>query len=62
MGASLVMVTFPSLEEARSVGRALVEARLAASVNIAEGMEGVTKPLGGSDDPSAGVDDNKDGN
>lgn len=38
MGASLVMVTFPSAEAARSVGRALVEARLAASVNIAEAV------------------------
>ncbi len=38
MGATLVKVTFPSPEAARTVGRALVEARLAASVNIAEGI------------------------
>ncbi len=36
MGATLVKVTFPSAEAARTIGRALVEARLAASVNIAE--------------------------
>ena len=35
MGASLVLVTMPSIEAARALGRALVEARLAASVNIA---------------------------
>ena len=38
MGASLVKVTFPSAELARAIGRALVEARLAASVNVAEGI------------------------
>lgn len=38
MGATLVKVTFPSPDAARTVGRALVEARLAASVNIAEGI------------------------
>ncbi|MDX1576638.1 MAG: divalent-cation tolerance protein CutA [Kiloniellales bacterium] len=38
MRATLVMVTFPSAEAARAIGRALVEARLAASVNIAENV------------------------
>lgn len=38
MDAALVMVTAPSGETARMLGRALVEARLAASVNIAEGL------------------------
>lgn len=38
MGATLVKITFPSVEAARAIGRALVEARLAASVNIAEGI------------------------
>lgn len=38
MGATLVKVTFPSPGAAWTVGRALVEARLAASVNIAEGI------------------------
>ena len=38
MGATLVKVTFPSAQAARTIGRALVEARLAASVNIAEGI------------------------
>lgn len=38
MDATLVMVTAPSGEAARTLGRALVEARLAASVNIAAGI------------------------
>ena len=38
MGATLVMVTVPSGEAARALGRALVEARLAASVNISAGV------------------------
>ena len=36
MSATLVMVTAPSGEAARTLGRALVEARLAASVNISD--------------------------
>jgi periplasmic divalent cation tolerance protein len=38
MDATLVMVTAPSGEAARALGRALVEARLAASVNISAGV------------------------
>jgi periplasmic divalent cation tolerance protein len=38
MSATLVMVTAPSVEAARTLGRSLVEARLAASVNIADGI------------------------
>ena len=38
MDTALVMVTVPSAAEARTLGRALVEARLAASVNIAPGI------------------------
>ena len=38
MSATLVMVTAPSGEAARTLGRALVEARLAASVNISDGI------------------------
>lgn len=38
MAASLVMVTAPSGEMARALGRALVEARLAASVNVSDGV------------------------
>ena len=38
MSATLVMVTAPSGEAARTLGRALVQARLAASVNIADGI------------------------
>ena len=38
MDASLVMVTAPSGEMARALGRALVEARLAASVNVSDGV------------------------
>ena len=38
MSATLVMVTAPSGESARTLGRSLVEARLAASVNIADGI------------------------
>ena len=38
MTALLVMVTMPSAEAARKLGRALVDARLAASVNIARGI------------------------
>ena len=38
MSASLVLVTMPSMEAARALGRALVEARLAASVNIDPGV------------------------
>ncbi len=37
-GAALVYATFPSLDEAETAGRALVEARLAACVNIIPGM------------------------
>ena len=38
MSATLVMVTAPSGEAARTLGWALVEARLAASVNISDGI------------------------
>ena len=38
MSATLVMVTAPSGEAARTLGRSLVEARLAASVNISDGI------------------------
>ena len=38
MDASLIMMTAPSGEVARTLGRALVEARLAASVNISAGI------------------------
>ncbi len=38
MDATLVMVTAPSGEAARTLGPALVEARLAASVNISAGI------------------------
>ncbi len=38
MDATLVMVTAPSGEAARTLGWALVEARLAASVNISAGI------------------------
>ena len=38
MDVTLVMVTAPSGEAARTLGRALVEARLAASVNISAGI------------------------
>jgi periplasmic divalent cation tolerance protein len=34
MSYSLVTITAPGSEEARAIGRALVEARLAASVNV----------------------------
>lgn len=34
MSYSLVIITAPGSEEARAIGRALVEARLAASVNV----------------------------
>ena len=37
----LVYTTFPSTEAAESVGRALVEARLAACVNILPGMTSI---------------------
>ena len=38
MDATLVLMSAPSEEAARALGRALVEARLAASVNIAPGI------------------------
>jgi len=38
MDVILVMVTAPSGEAARTLGRALVEARLAASVNVSDGV------------------------
>ena len=38
MDTSLVVVTAPSEELARTLGRGLVEARLAAAVNIAAGI------------------------
>jgi periplasmic divalent cation tolerance protein len=38
MDATLVMVTAPSGETARALARALVKARLAASVNVAAGI------------------------
>lgn len=41
MSASLVTITVPSREEARALARALVEARLAASVNILAEIESV---------------------
>ncbi len=34
MGYSVITITAPGSEEARAIGRALVEARLAASVNV----------------------------
>ena len=37
----LVQTTFPDLEEARRVGRALVEARLAACALLAPGAESI---------------------
>jgi|WetSurMetagenome_2_1015567.scaffolds.fasta_scaffold734805_1 periplasmic divalent cation tolerance protein len=37
-GAALVYTTFPSAADATNIGRALVEARLAACVNIFPGM------------------------
>jgi periplasmic divalent cation tolerance protein len=41
MSCSLVYVTVPGIEEARAIGRALVEARLAASVNLLPGVASV---------------------
>lgn len=38
MSSCLVYMTAGSAEEARAIGRALVEARLAACVNIVDGM------------------------
>lgn len=38
MDVSLVMITAPSGETAREIARALVEARLAAGVNVAAGI------------------------
>ena len=38
MAASLVYITAPSLEEAERIGAMLVERRLAACVNILDGM------------------------
>ncbi len=41
MSNSLVYMTTGSVEEARAIGRALVEARLAACVNIIDGMRSI---------------------
>ena len=41
MTAQLVYVTMGSLEEARRIGRALVEERLAAAVNIITGVTSI---------------------
>jgi len=39
--ASLVYVTCGSLDQARQIGRAIVEARLAACANILDGMKSI---------------------
>ncbi len=41
MSFSLIYVTAPGVEEARAIGRALVEARLAASANVIAGVSSV---------------------
>lgn len=41
MSNSLVYMTAASADEARAIGRALVEARLAACVNIIDGMRSI---------------------
>ncbi len=38
MAASLIYITVENIEEARSIGRALLEARLAACINIVNEM------------------------
>ena len=37
----LIYITTPTKEEARTIGRVLVEKRMAACVNIVEGMESI---------------------
>lgn len=41
MSFSLIYVTAPGVEEARAIGRALVEARLVASANVVSGVSSV---------------------
>ena len=41
MSFSLIYVTTPGVEVARAIGRALVEARLAASVNVVSGVSSI---------------------
>lgn len=38
---SVLLITAPNAEEARAIGRALVEARLAAGVNVIAGVQSV---------------------
>ena len=38
---SVVLITAPSAEEARAIGRALVESRLAAGVNVMPGARSI---------------------
>jgi len=38
---SVLLITAPSTEEARAIGRALVESRLAAAVNVIPGAQSV---------------------
>ena len=38
---SVLFITAPNAEEARAIGRALVEARLAAGVNVMAGVQSV---------------------
>lgn len=40
-GLAMVYTTYPSIEDARKAGRALVESRLAACVNIIPGMTAI---------------------
>lgn len=37
----LILCTFPDVDQARGIGRALVEARLAACVNLIPGVESI---------------------
>lgn len=37
----LILCTFPDVDQAREIGRALVEARLAACVNLIPGVESI---------------------
>ena len=47
-----VYMTAPSVEEARRIGRALVEERLAACVNLIEGMQSIYRWEGGIEEGS----------
>ncbi len=38
---AVLLITAPSTEEARAIGRALVESRLAAGVNVVPGVQSV---------------------